>query len=131
MARIDTEEVGTDLERALLHVRAATASLSAAAGRFLGEEMADDDEEPLLVATAKLKIAAGRFFGGGMEEELAVGSVPLSPSSPPPPAWRFLATPPRTGVVSQIVTPACAGAASWGTAWHSSKGATERQAGLA
>ena len=67
------------------------------------------DMEALRAATAKLNATAGRFFGWGAEEEeeLAVGLVPLSPSSPSP-APRILATPPRKGVVSQIVKPACA-----------------------
>ena len=90
---------------------------NAAAGRFPEATLvafcaeADGDIVALLPATARLSAAAGRFFAGGLEEELAVGSVPLSPSSPPP-ALRFFATPPCNGVVSQIVKVACAGIAN-------------------
>ena len=98
--------------------------MNAAKGRFLDGEMVgvllalvEDDMEPLRAATARVKAAAGFFFAGRAVEELAVGSVPLSPSSPAP-ALRFLLTPPRKGVVSQIVKPACAGTVGSARAVH-------------
>jgi hypothetical protein len=64
---------------------------------------ADGSEVALLATPASPSAEAGRFLAGGVVEELAVGSVPLSPS-PPPPDPLFLATPPRKAVTSQIVT---------------------------
>ena len=117
--------LGRDAEARLVAER----TCEAAAGRFfVGDLVADrigsvGDLEAVLATAAKLNAALGLFFGGGAEEELAVGSVPLSPSSSPP-ALPLFGIPPRNGVVSHIVKPACGSSLGCAMDWHGCEEAT-------
>ena len=65
-------------------LRAAERAATVSRGDAAGSVFLDGSAESLRAATAKSNVAAGRFLGAGEVEELAVGSVPLSPSSPSP-----------------------------------------------
>ena len=128
--KVDTSGLVVDSDCGAEAFRAATANLTAAEGRFLDGETADvlafagSDWEDLRAATTKVTASAGAFFAAGAREEVAVGSVLLSPSSPPAaPHVRF--TPPRKGTVSQIVKGACSGAVGCATTCHCCKGAPD------
>ena len=75
----------------------------AAAGRFFVGGVAADrtssggDVEAVLTTAAELNAARVFFFGGSADEELAVGSVPVSPSAAPP-ARPLFGISPRSGV---------------------------------